>query len=112
MYASLIALELLLIALAGRVNDHHLGVIEYLMEENRVLREQLGKRRLRFTDDQRRRLALKAKLLGRALLSQVAMIVTPDSAARRDEVGSLCQAWPGSTSDRRDLPASRRDVGP
>jgi len=32
-----------------------------LMEENRVLREQIGNRRLKFSDDQRRRLAAKAK---------------------------------------------------
>jgi hypothetical protein len=42
-----------------------LQVIDYLREENRVLREQLGRRRLRLNDDQRRRLAAKAKGLGR-----------------------------------------------
>src|SRR5215218_10255795 len=51
--------------------------IDYLREENRVLREQLGGRRIRFTDDQRRRLAARAKGLGRRALSQVATIVTP-----------------------------------
>src|SRR5215218_11200934 len=53
--------------------------IDYLREENRVLREQLGGRRLRFTDDQRRRLAAKAKGLGRRALSHVATIVTPET---------------------------------
>jgi hypothetical protein len=43
------------------------------------LREQLGTRRLRFTDDQRRRLASKAKLVGRRLLNDIANIVTPDT---------------------------------
>ena len=42
------------------VNSGQLEVIDFLREENRVLREQLGGRRLRFTDDQRRRLAVKA----------------------------------------------------
>jgi hypothetical protein len=46
----------LLIAVSGWMNQHQLQVIEYLREENRVLREQLGDRRLRFNDDQRRRL--------------------------------------------------------
>ena len=46
-----------------------MAVIEYLREENRVLREQLGTRRLRFKDDQRCRLASKAKLVGRRLLN-------------------------------------------
>ena len=50
-----------LIALAGWMNQRQLQVIEYLREENRVLREQLGERRLRLSDDQRRRLAPKPK---------------------------------------------------
>ncbi len=53
--------------------------IEYLVEENRVLREQLGGRRLRFNDDQRRRLAAKGKQLGRKLLAQIATVVTPET---------------------------------
>ena len=82
MFATLIALDFLLVAVAGLVNEHQLRVIEYLLEENRILRETFGKERLRFTDDQRRRLAVKAKLLGRALLNQVATIVTPDTLLR------------------------------
>jgi putative transposase len=53
--------------------------MEYLREENRVLREQLESRRLRFNDDQRRRLAVRAKGLGRKLLLEVATLVTPDT---------------------------------
>src|SRR5215471_9977541 len=41
-----------LIAVSGWLNDHQLLLIDYLREENRVLREQLGDKRLRFTDDQ------------------------------------------------------------
>src|SRR5206468_6414595 len=58
----------MLIAVSGWMNQRQLQVIDYLREENRVLREQLGQRRLRFTDDQRRRLAARAKGLGRKLL--------------------------------------------
>ena len=54
-------------------------MIDYLREENRVLREQLGERRLRLNDDQRRRLAAKAKGLGRKLLAEIATIVTPET---------------------------------
>ena len=54
-----------LIAVAGWMDQRQLQVIEYLREENRVLREQLADRRIRFTDEQRRRLAAKAKGLGR-----------------------------------------------
>jgi putative transposase len=42
-----------------------LDVIEYLQEENRVLKDRLGRRRIRFTDADRRRLARKARALGR-----------------------------------------------
>src|SRR5262249_18956839 len=67
------------IAVAGWMNQRQLQVIDYLREENRVLREQLGGRRLRLNDDQRRRLAAKAKGLGRKLLAEVATIVTPET---------------------------------
>ncbi len=41
-------------------------------EEDRVLREQLGDRRLRLNDDQRRRRAAKAKRLGGTILEEIA----------------------------------------
>src|SRR5947209_8002746 len=71
--------QFLVLAIAGWMNHRQLHVIEYLREENRVLREQLGDRRLRFNDDQRRRLAVRAKGLARKLLAQVASLVTPDT---------------------------------
>ena len=71
--------RLVLIAVAGWMNQRHIQTIEYLREENRVLREQLGQRRVRLNDDQRRRLATKAKFLGRRLLAEVATIVTPET---------------------------------
>jgi len=57
-------------------------VVEYLVEENRVLKEQFGGKMPRLNDDQRRRLAAKAKLLGRKMLNRVATIVTPDTLVR------------------------------
>src|SRR6266481_3832224 len=68
-----------LIAVAGWMNQRQLQVIDYLREENRVLREQLGGRRLRLDEDQRRRLAVKAKALGRRVLAEIATIVTPET---------------------------------
>ena len=67
------------VAVAGWLNQRQLQIIDYLREENRVLREQLGDRRLRLTDDERRRLSAKAKGLGRKLLAEVATIVTPET---------------------------------
>ena len=60
MRADFYPLQVLLAALAGWLNRHQQDVIAYLVEENRVLKEQLKGRRLRLTDDQRRRLAAKA----------------------------------------------------
>ena len=54
------AWQLVRTALAGWMSREQAALIDYLKEENRVLREQLGARRLRFTSDQRRRLAAKA----------------------------------------------------
>jgi hypothetical protein len=51
MLKSLDPFRFLLIAVAGWMNQHQLQVIDYLGEENRVLREQLGGRRLRLSDD-------------------------------------------------------------
>ncbi len=58
-----IHLQLLLATFASWIGRQQAVVITYLIEENRVLKEQLesGGRRLRFTDDQRRRLAAKGK---------------------------------------------------
>ena len=75
-------LRILLLTLAGWISRHQQDVIEYLIEENRVLEEQLRGRRLRLTDDQRRRLAAKAKVLGRSVLAAVTTIVTPDTILR------------------------------
>ena len=64
-------LRLLLVALAGCINQQQRDIIDYLQEENRVLREQLGSRRVRFTNDQRIRLAAKAHTLGRRMLAEI-----------------------------------------
>jgi putative transposase len=54
-------LQFLLLTFAGWVNRRQLAMIDCLKEENRVLREQQGGGKLRFTDDQRRRLAAKGR---------------------------------------------------
>jgi transposase InsO family protein len=71
--------RLLLISLAGWMNQQQQDVIEYLQEENRVLCEQLGNKRLRLNNDQRRRLAVRAKRLGRRVLHELTTIVTPET---------------------------------
>ena len=63
MRAGLDPFSFLVVSMAGWLNQKQQQVIDYLVEENRVLREQIDCRRLRFNDDQRRRLAAKAKKL-------------------------------------------------
>jgi len=72
-------LRFLLVALASWINEQQHDAIDYLREENRVLREQLRGRRLRFTDDQRVRLAAKARKVGRRVLTEIGTLVTPDT---------------------------------
>jgi hypothetical protein len=71
--------RLLLVAVAGWMNHEQQQIIDYLREENRVLRAQIGDRRLRFDDDQRGRLAVRAKALKRRVLREIGTIVTPET---------------------------------
>jgi putative transposase len=75
-------LQFMMSFFAGWVNRSQQDVIEYLEEENRVLREQLGGKRLLFNDRQRRRLAAKAKAIGRKGLFDISTLVTPDTLLR------------------------------
>jgi len=74
--------HILVIALAGWINREQQRVIEYLITENQILKEKIGKKRILLNDDQRRRLAVKGKLLGRQVLEEIATIVTPDTLLR------------------------------
>ena len=75
-------LQFLLTLPAGWINRRQLEAIEYLKEENRVLKERLGGRCLRFTDAERRRLARRAYALRRKALSELDTLVTPDTLMR------------------------------
>ena len=75
----------------------------YLIEENRLLRRQLGGRRLRLTDADRRRLAARAHRVGRATLREIATIVTPDTLLRWHRQ-LIARKWTyASTSGRRGV---------
>jgi hypothetical protein len=54
------AFQLLLTVVTGWLARREREVVAYLIEENRLLRRQLGTRRLRLTDDDRRRLGARA----------------------------------------------------
>jgi putative transposase len=98
-----------LLLVSGWVNRQHQAVIDYLLEENRILRAAQAPRRLRLTDDQRRRLAVKGKVLGRRRLADVAGIVTPDTILRwyRKLVATK---YDGSNQRRPGRPCTKPDI--
>ena len=74
-------LQFCLLYLAGRIDQNQQRLIDYLLEEIKVLREQLG-RKPRFTDRQRVRLAAKAKDAGVDALRKIVPVVTPETLLR------------------------------
>jgi putative transposase len=105
-------LQFLLMTFAGWVNRRQLAMIDYLKAENLVLRQQLGGRKPRFTDDQRRRLAVKGRVLGHRVLGELAGLVTPETilrwyrdliAAKYDGTTRRGAGRPGTASSLRDL---------
>jgi len=95
--------QILTATMAGWITRQQDAVIEYLREENRVLKQQLGRRRLRLTDDQRRRLAVRGKAIGRRALAEVASLVTPDTILRWHRQ-LIAQKW----TYKRRSPGRRR----
>jgi len=76
-------IKFLLLTVAGWVNREQQAVIEYLREENRVLKGKLVEgRRFRFTHTDRRRLAVRANAITRKILREIETIVTPDTLMR------------------------------
>jgi len=74
--------RLFLVALAGWMNRQQQQVIQYLREENHILREKLGKKRLVLNDSQRARLSTAAMKLGKDLLRQFGTLFSPDTLLR------------------------------
>src|SRR5215472_14201717 len=68
----------LLACITGSVDQELLLRNEYLVTENRLLRQQMPGR-VRLTDAERKTLAEIGKKLGRQALEEVASIVTPDT---------------------------------
>lgn len=84
--------QLFVVVLASWINRQQQEVIEYMRTENSVLKEQLGKKRILLNDNQRRRLAIKGKILGRKLLQQFGTLFTPDTILRWHRM-LVAQKW-------------------
>jgi transposase InsO family protein len=87
-----VPLQLLVACLIGWFQRGQSEIIEYLREENRVLKAQLRNKRVRLTDDERRRLAVLGARLGRQILLEVATMVTPDTILRWHRT-LIAQKW-------------------
>ena len=96
-----------LLILAGWVNQQQQIAIDYLRTENQVLKEKLGKKRILLNDDQRRRLAVKGKILGRKTLEEVGTLFTPDTILRWHR-RLVAQKW--DYTDRRTKKPGRPRV--
>jgi hypothetical protein len=102
-------LAFFLLLFSGWINRQQQAVIDYLREENRVLRAAYGPRRVRLTDDQRCRLAVKGKALGRRRLADVAGIVTPDTILRWYRL-LVAKKYDGSKKRRPGRPSTAADL--
>jgi len=99
--------QFLLIGVAGWINRSQQEAIEYLRTENQILREVVGKKRILLNDDQRRRLAVKGKILGLQRLRELAGIVTPETILRWHR-RLVARKW--DFSDRRQPSPGRPSV--
>ena len=75
------------VAVAGWMSQQQQEVIAYLREENRILREKLGRKRILLSIEQKRRLATKGKVIGRALLAQFGTLFSPDTILAWHKIG-------------------------
>lgn len=92
---------------AGWINHQQQEVIDYLRTENHVLKEKLGKKRILLNDNQRKRLAVKGKVLGRHRLEEVGTLFTPDTILRWHR-RLIAQKW--DHSERRKSTIGRPRV--
>jgi transposase InsO family protein len=94
-------------------DDQARQVVEYLKEENRVLREQLrdkyGCRQVRLTDSQRRRLASKGVAVGRRLLDEVTDLFSPDTVLRWYRQ-LIAMKYDGSPNRKGGRPKVRQEI--
>lgn len=93
------------VILAGWIHRQQQQVIHYLRTENQVLKETHGPKRILLNDDQRRRLAVQGKILGRKRLEEVGTLFTPDTILRWHRM-LVAKKW--DYSQRRQSPGRPR----
>jgi putative transposase len=102
--------QLLMSIFAGWINNDQQDQLEYQRTLIQVLREKLGPKRILLNDDQRRRLAVKGKALGRKLLDEICTVFTPDTILRWHRE-LVAQKWDHSDKRRAvGRPPTSQDV--
>ena len=96
---------LLLVLLSEWVRQQQEKVIEFQKAQIEILMKELGPQRIRLSDDQRRRLAVKGKVLGRKNLQELTTIVQADTILRWHRQLVVQNGYQGR---RRHLPICRR----
>src|SRR4030095_14073 len=102
-------LSFLLMIAAGWVHRHQLIVIEFLQAENRLLKDRLCGRRIRFTEAERFLLARKAKAVGRKALLELDTIVSPDTLSRWNR-RLVAQKWNFAARRSAGRPGIKRHI--
>lgn len=102
-------LTFLLMVVSGWVHRQQLIVIEYLQAENRLLKERLCGKRIRFTDAERALLARKAKAVGRKALLKLDCVVSPDALTRWHR-HLVAQKWDYSERRGPGRPGIMREI--
>jgi len=74
--------QLFFLILSGWVNRQQQEIIEFQNAQIQALMDKMGRKRIILTDDQRRVLAVKGKVLGRKTMMELTTIVTPDTILR------------------------------
>jgi len=97
--------QLLIIIVSAWMTKFQQELIDYVLTENQVLKEKLGCKHILLNDDQRRRLAVKGKILGRKRLQEIGTLFTPDTILRWHRQ-LVAQKW--DYSKRRKSPGRPR----
>ncbi|QDU82500.1 hypothetical protein Pla110_42580 [Polystyrenella longa] len=101
---------LFLLTMVGCMTREQQLAIEYLQTENNILRDKIGNKRVLLDDNERRRLAVKGKQLGRKLLSELEAIFTPDTILRWHRE-LIARKWDYSSKKKRvGRPRIRQEI--
>ena len=102
-------LTFLLMVISGWVHRRQLILIEFLQAENRLLKDRLRAKRIRFTDAERALLARKAKAVGRKALLKLDTLVSPDTLMRWHR-RLVAQKWDFSERRGPGRPGIMREI--